>query len=291
VPDNASTTPGGQTYGPPDDSQYDPRYGYDRQYGQRQRSQQQFVPPPALLTIPSGTVVVVRINNFLSSDKNQAGDAFAATLQQPIVVDGYVVARRGQTVTGHVRSARKAGRVKGTSELGVELTDLTLVDGQQVPVLTSLWQASGGTSHGADAGTIAGSTILGAAIGGAIDWGRGAAIGAGAGALAGIGAVLLTRGRPTVLPPEWQLSFKLVDPVKVDTTNSASAFVPPTQQDFGYGRPALRRGPPSGPYGPYPGPYPYYGPPCGYYYPCSYGYNGPYGGYYPGYRGYAYPPY
>lgn len=259
---------------------------YSRGYGQRygaQNAQQSFPPAPSELTIPSGTVVVVRTNDFLSSDKNQVGDQFTATLQQPIVVNGYVVARRGETVIGKVQSAQKAGRVKGTSQLGVELTDLTLVDGQQAPILTELWKASGGTSHGADAATIVGGSALGAAIGAAADWGKGAAIGGGAGALAGIGAVLLTRGRPTVVPPEAELSFKLVDPVKIDTTKSQSAFVPPTQQDFGYGRPTLRSG--YGPYGPYDGqryPYAYAPAPCGYSYPC-YGYYGPYVGVYPGF--------
>jgi hypothetical protein len=270
---------------------YNPQYGYGRpgqQYGsQNGQEPQHYAPAPALLTIPAGTVVVIRTNEPLSSDKNQIGDQFTATLQQPIVVDGYVVARRGQTVVGQVKSAKKAGRVTGTSELGVELMDVTLVDGTQAPVLTELWKASGGTSHGQDAATIVGGSALGAAIGAAADWGRGAAIGAGAGAVAGIGAVLLTRGRPTILLPESELSFKLVDPVKVDTTHGSSAFVPPTQQDFGNGRPGpggYGYGPNYGPYagGPYAYPYPYaYAPaPCGYYYPC-YGYYGPYVGAYP----------
>jgi len=232
-------------------------------------SNDQYAPPPALLTIPAATVVIMRINEPLSSDHNQVGDRFTGVLDQPIVVNGWVVARRGQTVMGQVKSVQKAGRVKGVSQLGVELTDLTLVDGQQAPVLTELWKASGGTSHGADAATIVGGTGLGAAIGAAADWGRGAAIGAGAGAVAGIGAVLLTRGRPTILEPESQLTFRLVDPVKVDTTHSQQAFFPVSQEDFEggrAGRPTLRYAG-NGYYG-----YPGYAPaPCGYYYPCYYG--------------------
>jgi len=244
----------------------------------------QYAPPPALLTIPAATVLVIRINEPLSSDHNQVGDRFTGVLEQPIVVNGWVVARRGQTVIGQVKSVQKAGRVKGVSQLGVELTDLTLVDGQQAPILTELWKGSGGTSHGADAATIAGGTALGAIIGSAADWGRGASIGAGAGAVAGIGAVLLTRGRPTILEPESQLTFRLIDPVKVDTTHSQQAFLPVSQEDFEGGRgerPRLRLA--GGYYG--------YGPgPCGYYYPCYFapGYVGIYGGYGwwgPGYYG------
>jgi hypothetical protein len=232
-------------------------------------------PVPGTLTVPAGTVLLIRINDYLSSDRNQIGDQFTAVLENPLVVNGWVVARRGQMIVGHVKDVRKAGRIKGTSELGVELTDLTVVDGHQVPILTELWKGSGGTSHGQDAATVATTTGLGALIGSAADWGEGAAIGAGAGAAAGIGAVLLTRGRPTVLHPEEQLSFRLVDPVRIDTTQSQQAFLPVTQQDIDGGR--LERRGPHHVAGGYPGPGPY---PCGYYSPC-YAYPG-YVGFYSG---------
>ncbi|MGB6683806.1 MAG: hypothetical protein WBH24_09175, partial [Candidatus Acidiferrum sp.] len=74
-----------------------------------------------------------------------------------------------------------------------------------------------------------------------------------------------------------ELSFRLVDPVKVDTTHSQQAFYPLSQDDFGNGRggrPALHVG--NGYYGGY-GPYA----PCGYAYPCYYGPG--YVGVYPGF--------
>jgi hypothetical protein len=254
-------------------SAYDPANGPDGY-----NPNDQYAPPPPLLTIPAGTVILTRLNEPLSSDHSQIGDQFTGTLQQPLVVNGFVVARRGQVVMGQVKSAKKAGRVTGTSQLGVELTDITLVDGEQAPILTELWKTTGGTTDGADAATIAGGTGLGAAIGAAADWGRGAAIGAGAGAVLGIGAVLLTRGRPTILEPESLLTFRLVDPVKVDTTHSQQAFLPVSQEDFGGGRgdrPRLRT-PGNGYYGEA------YGPaPCGYSYPCYYG--PAYVGVYPGF--------
>ena len=246
------------------------------QEGQRAHTSQAV---PEALMVPAGTILLVRINEFLSSDQSRAGDQFTAELEQPIVVNGWVVARRGQIVTGQVMAAQKAGRVKGVSKLGVELTDLTVVDGRQLPILTELWKGSGGTSHGQDAGAIATTTGLGAAIGAAADWGRGAAIGAGAGAATGIAAVLLTRGRPTILEPETQLSFRLVDPVRVETGQAQQAFLAVTQEDYESGR-FERRGPRRAAVG-----YPAY--PCGYYSPCyAYpgyhypGYGGIYGGYY-----------
>jgi hypothetical protein len=271
-----------------------PPYSYDRPMRNAPEAQAPPAQPvPGTLTVPAGTVLIIRMNDYLSTDHSKIGDQFTATLENPLVVNGWVVARRGQVLVGKVKDVRKAGRVKGTSELGVELTDLTVVDGHQVPILTELWKGSGGTSHGQDAATIGATTGLGALIGAAADWGTGAAIGAGAGAAAGIGAVLLTRGRPTILEPEEQLSFRLVDPVKIDTTQSQQAFLPVTQEDVNgrsdHRRPRLAAG-----YPPYP-PYPYY--PCGYYGSCyAYpGFVGVYGGYgwgwgpryYGGYRGWG----
>jgi len=228
---------------------------------------------PPRLTVKQGTYVTARINQWLSSDRNQKGDTFTATLEQPIVVDGYVVAQRGQTVYGRVTEAQKAGRVEGTSKLGLELTQLTLVDGNQAPVQSQIVNRNGPTSVGRDAAAIGGTTALGAAIGAGVDWGRGAAIGAGAGAAVGILGVLLTRGRPTVIYPESVLTFQLQAPLDVDTYRSPLAFQYMNPQDYqGNGQPAgyaARPVPPPGPgyvYGPgyYP-PYPYYA--WGYPYP------------------------
>src|SRR5713226_4153472 len=238
---------------------------------------------PAKLNVPVGTLLNVRTTSWLSTDRNRQGETFTAVLEEPLIIDGWVVGKRGQTILGQVTVSDKGGRIKGSSQLGVELTELTLVDGQQLPLHTQLLKVSAGTSHGRDAGTIAGTTALGAAIGAAADWGRGAAIGAGAGAAAGILGVLLTRGRPTIVPPETQLSFRLVDPVKIDTTQSQQAFLPVNQEDYEGGRQGYRGGPRMA--GGYPGPYPY-AYPYSYYGPSYYPY--PYIGlYYGGWgRGY-----
>src|SRR5215471_2791448 len=190
-------------------------------------------PVPANLVIPPGTVIFARLAKPLSSDRNQPGDTFTATLDRPIIVNGWVVARRGETVLGTVTAAEKAGRVKGVSQLGLELTDMTVVDGQQLPVLTELWKGSAGTSHGADAAGIATTTGVGTIIGAAANGGEGAGIGAGAGAVAGIALVLLTRGKPTVIGPEALLTFQLKDPVTANTTNSQQAFQPVRPNDYG----------------------------------------------------------
>ena len=181
-------------------------------------------PVPPTVKLPAGVFVTVRIDQMLSSDKNQPGDGFSATLVRPLVADGVIVAQRGQLIGGKVTETQKAGRVKGVSRLGVQLTDLTLVDGQQLPIKTDLTGMRGPTSNGRDASAIAGTTLMGAAIGGAADFGPGAAIGAGAGLIASTVGVLLTRGRPTVIYPETMLTFRLSAPITISTEHAPQAF-------------------------------------------------------------------
>lgn len=178
------------------------------------------------------------MNEPLSSDHNRAGDTFTATLAQPVVADGFIVARRGQTVAGRVAEAVKAGRAKGTSRLAIELTELGLADGQQMPVTTHLSEYTGGTSKGRDATALATTAGAGAAIGAAAAGGPGAGAGAAAGAAASVIGVLLTRGRATVVYPEATLTFRITAPLTINTERATHAFSQVRQEDY---EPRLQR--------------------------------------------------
>ncbi len=225
---------------------------------------------PETLALPAGTLIPVRIDQWLSSDRNHPGDTFSAVLDQPLVVHGWVVARRGQTVIGQVDVAQKASQGNGVSQLGIEITELTLVDGEQLPVTTQMQQAAPSPrvpgSAERNVATVGTTTVIGTIVGVAVGGGQGAAIGAGLGATAGIAAVLHARGQPTVVAPETLLSFRLQSPVEISTERGQVAFQPVTQADYkdqdAYAnRPRLRR--------------PGYGP--GYPPPYYYGYCGPWG--------------
>jgi hypothetical protein len=229
------------------------------------------LPIPSRLTIKAGTYVTVRLNEFLSSDRSMVGDAFTATLAKPIVVDGVVVAQRGQNVTGRVTEAKKAGRVAGTSRLGIQLIELPVVDGQQLPIQSELLTRNGTTSTGRDVGAVAATTGVGAAIGAGVNGGVGAGVGAGAGLIVGLAGVLLTRGNPTIVYPETMMTFRVDQDVTVSTDRSVAAFrfVQPADYDQPAQQMARRPLPPRPgyAYAPYPyyGGYPYYG------YPYFYG--------------------
>ena len=284
--------PQGNPGAPPNAQQGTPPPNYGPNYGPNNAPP----PVPAQLTIKQGTYVIVRINQWLSSDHNHQGDTFTATLEQPLVVDGVVVAPRGSTVLGTVTEAQKAGRVEGTSRLAVQLTALTLADGQQVSIQSQMINHNGPTSVGRDTAAVGGTTALGAIIGAGAAGGQGAAIGAGAGAAAGIIGVLLTRGRPTLIYPESVMNFQIQAPVTFSTEHSPQAFQNvDTQPSYGP-QPYLSQRQPAGPYGagPYgagPGGYgagPYgAAPPPPPAYPYAYGYPAPY----PYAYGYPYPYY
>jgi hypothetical protein len=231
-------------------------------------------PLPPTITLPAGTWITFRVNQPLSSDRNQKGDAFMGTLASPIVANGIVLAHPGQTVSGTVSEAQKAGRVSGTSRLGLELTQISLADGQQVNVHTQMVERRGPTSYGRDAAAIGTTTVAGAAIGAAVNGGVGAGVGAAAGLVASTVGVMLTRGRPTIVFPEQVLTFQLTNPVTLTADFNSEAFQPVSQEDYqqgsmrpygGYG-PGYATAPAPGYYGyTYGYPYPYYGPYYGYY--------------------------
>jgi hypothetical protein len=226
--------------------------------------------------LKAGTYVNIRTNQMLSSDRSHPGDTFSGTLIQPVVVNGVVVAERGQTVYGRVAEAEKAHGSKD-SRLGLELTGITLADGTQQPIGSQLVAHQGPkTPGGVEAGTVVGTTGVGAAVGGIAAGGAGAAVGAGAGAMAGLAGVLLTHNHPTVLYPETPLTFQVTTPVTVATGNAPQAFRFVGPEDYNnpsrtlasQPQPAVR----TAPYYYGPGYYPYYP-----YYPYAYGpyYGGP----------------
>jgi hypothetical protein len=167
---------------------------------------------PNTVTIAAGTLLPVRIGETLSSANNERGDTFLATLDQPLVVDGFVIAERGSRVEGRVTEAE---RTKGYSHLGIELVKISTSDGQHVRVRTAAYKKESNSSTGNDVAKVGIITAIGAAIGAAADGGKGAAIGAGVGGAAGVADVMLTRGKPVEIRVETRLSFRIQEPVTI----------------------------------------------------------------------------
>jgi hypothetical protein len=228
---------------------------------------------PAELTLKQGTLVTVRVNDMLSSNRNLMGDGFTAVLTQPLVANGVVVAQRGQMVYGRVAAAQKS-HASTPSTLALELTGLTVVDGTQASIRSQLVSWQGGTTPaGQQAGTVIGTTALGTAVGAVAGGGTGAAVGAGAGLAVGGMAALLTRNHPTVVYPETVMTFRVDAPVVISTANAPQAFRYVSPNDYDRPSPMQTRVA-------VPAPRPYYGGGyyAPYYAPYPYGYWGPYYG-------------
>jgi hypothetical protein len=169
-------------------------------------------PQPHVVTLQAGTNLLVRLGETLSTEHNYAGDTFRGTLEAPVIMDGFIIAEKGSKVLGRIVGAQKAGRMEGVAGLHLTLTEINTTDGQRVPVETGFFDKKGPSSAGENTAKIAGGAALGAIIGAIGGGGKGAAIGAGAGGAAGTGAVLLTHGKPAVLPAETRLTFQLARP-------------------------------------------------------------------------------
>jgi hypothetical protein len=174
-------------------------------------------PPPApaaAITIPSGTMITVRMIDSIDTDVTGAGERFRASIDDPVIVDGKVAIPRGADATVQVMRVEQSGRISGSDEIALKLYDVT-IDRRPYEVATEYAEVKGEGQGKRTAKTTAVTTGVGAALGAIIGGGKGAAIGAGAGAATGV-AVSAARGKTLRIPSETRLDFELRAPLPVD---------------------------------------------------------------------------
>ena len=174
-----------------------------------------FSSDPVTYTLAAGETLVVRTTSTLSTKSNNAGETFTASLEEPLEVDGVLVAPKGSKVTGIVTSSDDGGRVKGVAQIGVALTEIA-VNGKTYPVSSGTFVQSAKKTVTKDAQKVGIGAGIGAAIGAIAGGGDGAAKGAGIGAGAGTAAVLGTRGDAAVIPAETVITFTLSESITVE---------------------------------------------------------------------------
>ena len=166
------------------------------------------------VTVPAGTRILIRTVDSIDSAKQKTGYRFTATLETNLMAEDTVIARRGTTVYGKLVEASSAGRMKGSSELQLELTDI-LINGTAYPLLTSTYEIKGKGEGGNTTKKVLGGAGLGALIGGLAGGGKGAGIGALAGAGAGTAVAASKKGQQLQIPSESLLEFRLEQPVSL----------------------------------------------------------------------------
>jgi len=166
------------------------------------------------VTVPAGTRILIRTIDPIDTEKQKTGYRFTASLETNLQADEEVVAPRGTTVYGRLANASSSGRMAGSSQLTLELTDI-LINGTAYPLLTSTFEMKGQGEGKKTTRKILGGTGLGALIGGIAGGGTGAAIGALAGAAGGTAIAASKKGEQLQIPPESLLEFRIEQPVSL----------------------------------------------------------------------------
>ena len=171
-------------------------------------------PASAVVEIPAGTRLEVRLNNDLGSKISQPGESFSATITEDVVVGGARVIARGARAEGKVIDAKPLGHFKGGARLAIRLQEVSTSAGSY-PVTTSAVERFLKGKGKRSATFIGGGAGLGAIIGGVAGGGKGAAIGAAAGAGAGTAGAAATGNKQIVMPAGTVVTFKLQRSVRV----------------------------------------------------------------------------
>lgn len=166
------------------------------------------------VTIPEGLELDVTVDETLRSDRNHAGDSFAATLSRPVVAEGKVIIPAGAHVTGRVVDAKDSGRLHVPARLSVALTSVE-VSGKSYDLDTDTIGETGKNHNKRNVAFIGGGAAGGALIGGLAGGGKGALIGSLIGAGAGTAGAAATGKKDISLPAESHLRFRLLRPVTV----------------------------------------------------------------------------
>ncbi|MBT9331176.1 hypothetical protein [Paracidobacterium acidisoli] len=171
-------------------------------------------PAPTVLVIPVRTHLRVRLDQDLGSKISQPGQAFGATVADPVIVDGQTVIPRGAHATGTVVDAKPLGHFKGGALLALRI-DRVRTNWGSYPVETSTMERAEQGKGKRTAGFIGGGAGLGAIIGGIAGGGKGALIGGLVGGGAGTAGSAMTGNKQIFLPSETLLTFRLERPVHV----------------------------------------------------------------------------
>jgi len=168
----------------------------------------------AVVVVPAGTTLTVRLGEALGSKISSPGQSFTATLVAPVAVGGNTVIPAGAEARGTVTDAKALGRFKGGAVLQIKLNSIK-VNGVEHSIDTSAVTRSAKGKGKRTAVLTGGGAGVGALIGGLAGGGKGAAIGALAGAGAGGAGSAFTGNKDVVLPAESAVSFKLEVPLEL----------------------------------------------------------------------------
>lgn len=180
------------------------------------------------ISLPTGTVLNVKLETALTTFASKSGDQFSARLTQPVMLEGKTVLPIGATVQGRVSMVTEPRRISGKPTIGMFPESLVLPNGEHYQlnaalVDTSVHQGTEVNNEGQFKGKgyetkdmieIGAGTGGGMLVGGLIGGGKGVLIGGTIGATATV-AHWLGKKNSTALPAGTTLVMQLSRPLEM----------------------------------------------------------------------------
>jgi hypothetical protein len=189
------------------------------------------------IALPSGTELIVRLTNTLSTKGSEEGDPWVGKVDQPIFAGGDEVVPVNSTVHGHVTFLKPQGRATGRGEMRLVAETISTSERGNLTIVAQLQDAQDNTGSKVkdSEGTIEGpgkstkSTAkeagVGAAVGAGVGTlarpGTGTLYGMAIGAMAGVIHSEAKKHKGVLLPPGTELTFVL------DRTFLSKRIAPP----------------------------------------------------------------
>jgi hypothetical protein len=167
------------------------------------------------VTVPSGTVLSIKLASSVSSDKSKVEDPVRGSLAKAVVVKGTTAVPAGSPVSGSVLEAKEAGRVKGLASVAFRFDRLS-VENETHNIRTARIAREAKPTKGEDAKKVGIGAGAGALIGAIAGGKKGALVGGAVGAGAGTGVVLATRGDEVRLPAGTVVTTTLQEPLTIE---------------------------------------------------------------------------
>lgn len=171
-------------------------------------------------SLPVGTTFAIRLNETLSTETNQPGDGFTATVSEPIyAADGSLLIPSGARIRGRVTSVDQSDRIGETAMIKVAFESISFGDGSY-PLSASVVEANPErvtrTSKKEQAAKIAAGAAAGAILGQVLGRDTESTLkGAAAGAVAGTAIAMGTADVDAVLPQGSRMVIRLDAPIEV----------------------------------------------------------------------------
>lgn len=179
--------------------------------------------------IPSGTQLQIRTDENIQADSQSVGQTYQAEIAQDVVdQNGRMIIPKGSPARLTVANVNSGTMGVGNNQVALALQSVN-VNGRDYMLQTDTQTASGDRGIGANKRTgeyVGGGAVLGTVIGAVAGGAKGAVLGAILGGAAGGGAQVLTRGKEVKVPAETLLTFRLDQPVQLNSHHHGNNSYP-----------------------------------------------------------------